>query len=355
MKPVKIVSEWWHDPLDYRWLIRTLDARGALSPIKGVVAGGGVILAAICLLNWESATGPAVVGRLVPIVAMAASLLWAVYWWLAPWPSERVSLLLVAGSDVLITLGCLAGNDRLYGWLLAIALIVTGGYLTVFHGPRILAVHTAWSLLSVSALAWLTVDYGDGDLTLAGSAVLVMASVMVGLLPALHFAYWALRMDALTDPLTGLLNRRGLVYYVSARFRRDDRRPICLMSLDLDRFKAVNDTYGHTAGDRVLVRIAACLRSACPPGGVVARTGGEEFVVCADVWPEATVAAAERLRLAIEASSDPVTASIGVVVADPDSPRRDLEIMLRESDSAMYRGKQLGGNAVVLADRPDEV
>ncbi|MGV9836746.1 diguanylate cyclase [Nocardia niigatensis] len=349
MKATNIVSEWWHDPLDYRWLVRTLESRGALGPIKGFVAAGGAIMAAITILNRASQAGPVGLGRLLLVFTISAALIWTVYWSVAPWPSERLSLALVAGADVLITLGCLVDRNALYGSLLVMTLIVTGGYLTMFHGPRILAVHAGWSLLSVLTLAWLTVADSDGDIALAVSAVLTMASITVGLLPALHFCYWVLRMDALTDPLTRLLNRRGLDYYVSAWFGSHDHRPICVMSIDLDRFKAVNDTYGHSAGDEVLIRIAACLLSECPPAGVVARIGGEEFVVAASMPEDAAIIEAERLRRAIEANAGRVTASIGVAVAEPDSADRDLEVMLRNSDSAMYLGKQLGGNTVVLA------
>ncbi|WP_433561525.1 diguanylate cyclase [Nocardia sp. CA-151230] len=349
MTAKEIVSEWWHDPLDYRWLVRTLESRGALVPIKGFVAAGGAIMAAITILNRQSQAGPVGLGRLVLVFTITAAVLWTVYWSVAPWPSERLSLALVAGADVLITIGCLVDRNALYGSLLLMTLIVTGGYLTMFHGPRILAVHAGWSLLSVLMLAWLTVEDADGDIALAVSAVLTMASVTVGLLPALHFCYWVLRMDALTDPLTRLLNRRGLDYYVSSWFGSHDRTTVCVMSIDLDRFKTVNDTYGHSAGDEVLIRIASCLRAECPPGGVVARSGGEEFVVSVRLGEHAAIAEAERLRRAIEGSGAPVTASIGVAVAEPDSPHCDLEVMLRNSDSAMYRGKQLGGNAVVLA------
>lgn len=123
------------------------------------------------------------------------------------------------------------------------------------------------------------------------------------------------------------------------------------MTVDLDRFKAVNDTYGHPAGDQVLVKIAACLRTAVTTRTIVARSGGEEFVVVAHLSSAAAMAEADRLCRAIETASrscTPVTASIGVAVVEGDSIDRCPERLLHNSDAAMYRAKQLGGNMVVL-------
>ncbi|MFJ4658629.1 diguanylate cyclase [Nocardia sp. NPDC088792] len=343
---------WWRDPVDYRWLVRTLEARWALGIIKNVVGAGGAVMAVITALTWASTAGPTGVGVIVDAVNVIAGILWALYWWTAPWPDERRSLILMAVADVLVLLGSTFDSDRVYGSLGVMLLVVTGGYLTFFHGPRILALHAVWSLLSVLALSALMVADHDGDIALAIAIILTMAAATVVVLPALHFCYWVLRVDALSDPLTTLLNRRGLDYYLSGWFRSEDGTPICVMTVDLDRFKAVNDTYGHSAGDQVLVEIAACLRSSVAPGAIVARSGGEEFVVIAHLTTHEAIAEAERLCHAIEAaaqSSTPVTASIGVAVAEGDSGDRCPERLLHNSDSAMYRAKQLGGNTVVLA------
>lgn len=343
---------WWRDPVDYRWLVRTLEARWALGIIKNVVGAGGAVMAVITALNWISSSGPVGAGGIVAALNVTAGTLWAAYWWIAPWPRERRSLLLMVVADVLVTLGCVVDSDRVYGSLGVMLLVVTGGYLTFFHGPRILALHAVWSLLSVLALSALMVADADGDIALAIAIILTMAAATVVVLPALHFCYWVLRVDALSDPLTALLNRRGLDYYLSGWFRSEDGTPICVMTVDLDRFKAVNDTYGHSAGDRVLVKIAACLRSSVAPGAIVARSGGEEFVVIAHLTTPEAITEAERLCRAVAAASEsctPVTASIGVAVAEGDSADRCPERLLHNSDSAMYRAKQLGGNTVVLA------
>ncbi|RMI28920.1 GGDEF domain-containing protein [Nocardia stercoris] len=340
------VTAWWRDRLDYRWLTRTLDARGALAVMKGGVAVGGAALLVFSALNLESADGPVGAWRLVTMFNIAATLTWVFYWSLAPWPGERTSLILMAFADVMITGVCLVESNRLFGAFGLLQLVIPGSYLAIFHGPRVLAVHGMWSVLSILILTWLMMRDADSATTV--SIVLTMASVAVLVLPALHFCYWVLRMDALTDPLTGLLNRRGLDYYVSSWFEPGTHDSIALMTIDLDRFKQVNDMYGHRAGDRVLARTAACLLEARPQAAVVTRSGGEEFVVLAPLTARVAVSEAERLCQAIESAVEPVTASIGVAVAS-DSTSRDAEQLLRSSDSAMYQAKQLGGNTVVLA------
>ncbi|WP_019926209.1 diguanylate cyclase [Nocardia sp. BMG111209] len=337
-----IVSAWWRDPVDYRWLVGTFESRGALRALKMVVAIAGLAMAVTAVLNWRYTTG---VLSVVLIVDIVAGVLWAVRWSVAPWPGEWTSLVLVAIADLLITCGCLADSGGFFSIVSLSWLIVTGGYLTVFHGPRILVLHAGWSVLVVLTMSWFRL-FGQDDNLVRASMVLTMGGLMAGLMPTLQFCSWVLRIHALSDPLTDLLNRRGLDYYVSRWFGPHDREPISVMTIDVDRFKAVNDTLGHAEGDRVLLRIADCLRAESPPGAVVVRSGGEEFVVAAHLSGDAAAGEAERLRHAIEAAVGPVTASIGVGVAERRSPGRDLTALLLSSDSAMYRAKQSGGNTV---------
>ncbi|MEU1430223.1 GGDEF domain-containing protein [Nocardia sp. NPDC005746] len=341
------VRAWWRDPLDYRWLIRTLEKRGALPTMKGIIAMTGGALALISGLTLFTAAGPQGWARHVTVFTTAMAMVWAVSWVFGPWPNERRSLVLMAGANVLITGGCLAESCRLFGALSLMQLVVTGGYLAMFHGPRVLALHAGWSLLSVLTLTGMVLHQRIGDAAEAAAVVLTMAAVTAMLMPALHFCYWVLRMDALTDPLTGLLNRRGLDYYVSSWFRPGAQGPICLMAIDLDRFKDVNDTYGHAVGDRALVRVATCLRATVPAGAVVARSGGEEFIVLVRVAEPAAAVEAGRVCRAIESGGAQVTASIGVTVAA--TAPAGLEDLIHRSDTAMYRAKRAGGNRVSMA------
>lgn len=160
------------------------------------------------------------------------------------------------------------------------------------------------------------------------------------------------------DALTGLANRRVLGESVERAWQRFRRRgePFAVVALDLDHFKRVNDTHGHQAGDAVLVETARRIQRVARAADVVARHGGEEFVV---LMPEAglpgAAALAERLLQRLratpcEAAGAPlcVTASAGVAVARGDD--EDPQAVLRRADEALYRAKAEGRDRVVTAD-----
>ena len=160
---------------------------------------------------------------------------------------------------------------------------------------------------------------------------------------------------ALTDPLTGLHNRRGLEGRSEAIHFRPGGAPVTQVwiMVDIDHFKRVNDTYGHEAGDEVLKAVAEALRSTARGADIVARFGGEEFVlVLPDTSAELAVRIAERLRLAIEALSTDVegqvirvTASFGV--AQRAAQESQLEVLER-ADAALYSSKKEGRNRVTV-------
>jgi two-component system cell cycle response regulator len=158
---------------------------------------------------------------------------------------------------------------------------------------------------------------------------------------------------ALTDPLTGMQNRR---YFDSAlneyldEFRRIGK-PIGLMILDLDHFKAINDTHGHDVGDAVLKQVARCLREFTRYHDVVARIGGEEFAIVApNMGLELLSRFADRLRGAIGdltiVSGNchlKVTVSVGLAVWDR---RKSATAFFKEADTKLYEAKRLGRNRV---------
>ncbi len=158
---------------------------------------------------------------------------------------------------------------------------------------------------------------------------------------------------SLTDPLTGVGNRRRLDQALVAEISRADRTggKLCALMADLDHFKRVNDVHGHEAGDAVLATFGDLLRRRTRATDIVARFGGEEFVVLMpDTDLEHAVGIAERIREAIADCRvaplpDPVTASFGVAELAAGEQASDL---LRRADGALYRAKQLGRNRVAL-------
>lgn len=162
------------------------------------------------------------------------------------------------------------------------------------------------------------------------------------------------------DALTEIQNRRSFDERLSMELDRTRRYavPCALVMIDLDRFKAVNDRYGHLAGDQVLRHVAALLEAGKRSGDVIARYGGEEL---AAILPhtEATdaVAWAERARARIEAEptrfhGEPIVVRASFGVASAPSCPADPALLIEASDRALYAAKQRGGNAVAVASEP---
>jgi diguanylate cyclase (GGDEF)-like protein/PAS domain S-box-containing protein len=168
----------------------------------------------------------------------------------------------------------------------------------------------------------------------------------------------ALAHQAVHDPLTGLPNRLHFVERLGRELTRAEQRRerIAVLFLDLDRFKVVNDSLGHSAGDRLLVAVADRLSSTMGPSDVVARFGGDEFtILCPEVTSEETVELiAERIAdaiarpVALIEGEVFVTASIGIALSGgtADSP----ETLLRNADAAMYCAKERGRDRAELFD-----
>jgi len=163
---------------------------------------------------------------------------------------------------------------------------------------------------------------------------------------------------ALHDPLTGLPNRDLLYDRLGMTLARMPRQEAAaaVLFLDLDRFKDVNDTFGHAAGDRLLAAVARRLEGSLRPSDTVSRFGGDEFVVlCEDIAGEdgAMIAAWRVLQslarpFMLEEAEVYVEASLGVAIAM--GARQRPEQLIREADAAMYRAKELGRNRVVVFD-----
>lgn len=153
-----------------------------------------------------------------------------------------------------------------------------------------------------------------------------------------------------TDFLTGLYNRR---YFYEHIAERRGTGPVSLLYVDLDRFKEINDTYGHGAGDEALVRTADILRG-CFPEDLIARLGGDEFIIAilGKREPEELERLAQsllgRMRQVFGASKRLHILSASVGIAQAEDERMDIDLLLQRSDSALYEAKQRGKNQHIL-------
>lgn len=173
--------------------------------------------------------------------------------------------------------------------------------------------------------------------------------------------YWKMRSRSrvyharsTTDPLTGMYNRLALQEFAQRLFNSQRPGPLCVLFLDVDNFKRINDRRGHHSGDRILQEVASLCQSCVRQSDVLARWGGEEFVLlCSGVDEQAGANLGEKIRAHIaqhvfDADHSPmkVTLSVGVAVADENE---SFDATCKRADQALYAAKSQGRNCVVVA------
>ncbi|WP_341279034.1 diguanylate cyclase [Paenibacillus sp. FSL H8-0537] len=179
--------------------------------------------------------------------------------------------------------------------------------------------------------------------------LLIKSTINVGsLIQAQHHQ---LTKDAETDPLTGLMNRRTLIKFLTLWM--EENLPFSIIIIDIDRFKRVNDKYGHQAGDAVLKQLAQTVIHAIRPEDIGYRYGGEELVI---LLQQTTLAeaylVAEQLRMEVEGGVDPVVGRVTISQGVAQYPLHGTspEELLQKADQALYQAKNAGRNQTIAAD-----
>ncbi len=288
---------------------------------------------------------------------------------------EHVAVLVLAALAVSVGLGFDLGWMARFGPPLLIAWTLLRTAIEVWRGMRVSEGRSVASMVSLP-FALLGAMYGSRVVvnllrpasnlplnqtsTLNESQVLMFMAFglvlnLVGAFTVARRLVRRLQQLSVRDPLTRLLNRRGLTAQLAreaGRLRRH-REVYSVLAIDADRFKAINDSLGHAAGDAVLVALAGVLRANARDIDQIARVGGEEFCVLLPYTDrDGALVAAERVRAAVQRQpwpglNHPLTVSVGVAVAErgDEAP----ESVLRRADAALYQAKRLGRNRVVLA------
>lgn len=349
----------------YRRNIAAAEAKLILRPTGRFVAVSCLLLSAGSVLLMATPGGPtSTPARIATGVVAVAALVAAVLWWIRGWPRERVSVAFVVAADLGhgVVMFCCA--DPVVSLLAATWFFLLGDYLTFAHGRRALVAHCVWVKVNLLFYGVRALLEPDADVPFVVFLVVgLTATLIVTRLFGQVFSD-ALRSEsdrsaeqAHRDPMTQLLNRRGLdaaAPRVLAQARAENA-VIAVFLIDIDRFKVVNDRHGHLAGDAVLKLLAARLEESVRKYGLVARSGGEEFVVLDRVHADGIGSMAERLRVVCHQPDDdiPVTVSIGAVgLAGDDFPPTAPTVLLTNliirADTAMYAAKQRGGDRVEL-------
>lgn len=290
------------------------------------------------VLGWAAVAG--IVGVALP--------------WLVWWPGKRRSVVFVLGANLCIAVFCLTQSDHLIGLIGCTAFAVTGGYIACFHTARFMLYNFA---VAGCVAAVETARYAlAGDPALGAAALVLVMVLNVNVPFGFQALVHALGFDLLQssrDPLTGLLNRRSFFERVDEqlRSRSDGQHYLTPVMIDLDRFKALNDTQGHTAGDRALVAVGRALRGVAGELAVIGRVGGEEFLLAELMSFPGPALLAERLCAAVAALPYPITASVGTAMADlrgtdPVQYGELVQQLFARADGAMYEAKRAGGDRV---------
>ncbi len=245
--------------------------------------------------------------------------------------------------------GILAGYDFLPFLIMALLGVVP---LTLLEGLTFCGLLTGLFLVTELAGGTLLSLHSLGDLWLLLLLAMIAMWVQMSQLHMLLRLY----REATRDALTGLVNRRVLATQLRQQVTQYDGRPLSLLIFDLDLFKRINDTWGHTAGDRVLQVFADILRRHCRKSDLVGRFGGEEFLaILPGTALEEAREVAENIRrdcsltqIKVEGAEQPIqfTTSIGVAERHPGEA---ADALLSRVDEGLYRAKTAGRDIVSIA------
>ena len=350
---------WWRQSDHYDRLsshLATRNMAGLTRRTIAVVAGG---LALVAVATIWTPTGPKGALPMACTLAAAVGAAGGALLWSLRWPTRTAAIRFVSAATASIALIALSQQDPMFGILTCAAFAATASYIALFHTAPLLAAHfaVASSVSSVECFRMAAIYNIAAGVSSYGLLLLLNLIVPFGVQVVVHvLGSDAVRADR--DQLTGLLTRRAFNRRGKARLEqaRAELVHMVVTVIDLDRFKQLNDSYGHSTGDDALVSVARALRDTNDDNAVIGRSGGEEFVI-ADVWdPDETSRRAQQICEVIASLPFGITASVGTAGVHPayraGSSSDLLTELIAAADAAMYAAKRRGGNQAGHHDWP---
>lgn len=345
------LAYWWSQSDQFDWVTTFLRQRGLIRSAQVILAVVSLSAAWVPLTALATQRGPTVAGVIIGAATVVFSVGSAAFW-LTHWPTRRQSRI-AAVTGMLSTAGwSLVQPNAAFAALACTALTVTGGYIALFHGPRLLFLNGLVAIGTATAAALRLADQTDiGSAAVAFWLIWFPNFSIPMIIWVVLQAMGTYVQRAEQDPLTGLLNRRAFTEAVALRLTNHDpaHTHLAVMMLDLDDFKRINDTQGHSAGDRLLQVVAGLLRQHSPADGIVCRAGGEEFLIALTCTPDDAAPLARKFCDEVAALPSGITASIGTTSAELRSlcaaeVDNCVEELVAVADRAMYAAKRTGGN-----------
>lgn len=364
---------WLVNPYDYLWIVHHHSMRPLNRQLRFALAAATTMMALGSVLALLSSRGPrGAWGTAITLVILVLQAIVVVAIMSLPMPRTTrrarayfVGLLIFGDLGVAAVMLTLPPLDGAFGCVL---LALTSTICVYFVSSRWVVAHLTFAFWFIVAGAWRVARTDVVDIFGVGSGTVAMMTAVCGAPIASHVAWTLLSADArqsVRDPLTGLRNRRGVEASLEVTWgrARSSQASLAVVVVDVDDFKAVNDTHGHDEGDEVLQRLAGAMLAGAGDGAVVGRTGGEEFMAILVGTRADLVRRVESIvpRLRVPAGPDDtaahprsVTVSVGAaVIVAPSSPRRsadDFREAQRRADGLMYEAKRAGGDRAHIAD-----
>ena len=344
-----------------------LRATGYLNRIRiliGVLCIGKGLVSAFEQFPALQPLGPhGVLARTIHLAVLASAIAVGIWWLVRPWPSHRAAIGFAVWGDVAVAVIALTFAVPEVRLSATVYMCLIGVFVAVLLGYRLLFLHCGFATATIAVFTWLGLHY-DGrtlsELSLyfvpAMATVVVLPAVAAMVIEGTRRGLSAASYVANRDPLTGLLNRRGLFTETGLTLARSPRGSfLAVVVIDLDGFKQLNDVHGHGAGDAILCAVAQQLTELIRTRDIAARVGGDEFILVAGLADENDLDSFVRRVQALTLRNPEglaLRSSVGVTWESADAGGFDLDDVLHRADDAMYRAKRVGGGTAVVVEPP---